>query len=169
MGNKNNNGNGAKLKEVADDLIEQGVGSMEQFRKALPVIARLKKSVDGAKDWLTLLQTRYEKLSGLAADYAEDHVTALDEPISDKTSKVRSGSVAIDGTRYRLTLSLGDVARLGGNATEAFIAALPKDWTVPKLFLNQSYLKTLDPKELESRDLRRKRNRKWSIDSLRAE
>lgn len=154
----------SEVKKIVDELIDQGISTREQYMSAVPLIFEMRKAVKGAKDWLAILVDREKQLSELAAGYAIDHKTALDEPLSTDKDGIESGSVEIDGEDYRLTLSLGHAERIsGGNLTQQFLKGLPKGWTTSKLELVQGALAGTSPDELARYDLKRDTKRVWSI------
>ena len=86
--------------------------------------------------------------------------------IVSKTDKdgIESGTVEIDGTTYRLTLSLDAPKRIsGGNFTQGYLADLPKGFTASKLTLKASALAGMSPDELARYDLKRDIKRAWTL------
>ena len=156
--------NAKEAKKAAEALLEQGIGTKEQYLKAVPMVFEMEKAVKGAKDWLSLLKEVGRRLGECAAAYTVDHATALDEPLSEAKDGVRSGTVEIDGREYRLTLSLDAARRIsGGSLTQGFLSRLPAEWTAEKLELKQSALRGVGAEELAQHDLHRDVKRVWSI------
>ncbi len=151
-------------KKAAEALLEQGVGTKDQYLKAVPMVFEMQRAIKSTRDWLSLLLDVGKQLSEAAAAYAVDHATALDEPLAERKQGVRSGTVDIGGKTYRLTLSLDDAKRMsGGNLTQEFLARLPAEWTAEKLELKQSALKGMSAEELAQHDLHRDVKRVWSV------
>ena len=79
---------------------------------------------------------------------------------------VESGTVSVEGVKYRLTVSLGKFRRASGdNLTMDFLKALPEGWTREKRELNEGALSKLGASELLSQDLVRERKNEWSLAS----
>ena len=151
-------------KKAAEALLEQGVGTKDQYLKAVPMVFEMQRAIKSTRDWLSLLVDVGRQLGEAAAAYALDHATALDEPLAERRQGVRSGTVDIGGKTYRLTLSLDDAKRMsGGNLTQEFLARLPSEWTAEKLELKQSALKGMSAEELAQHDLHRDVKRVWSV------
>ena len=153
-----------EVKKIADELLESGVGTKEQYARSVPLIFQMRDAVKKTKDWLAALNATLDSLSEAAATYAIDHATALDEPLSTEKDGIESGAVTIDGKTYRLTLSLDMPMRIsGGNLTQSFLKGLPKKWVGSKLSLATSALAGTSPDELARYDLKRDVLRGWSV------
>ena len=154
----------SELKKRAEELLESGVSRMEDFREAVPLVLQLQDAVTNVRSFANALSALELQLGELAATYAIDHVTALDEPLSDAKDGIKSGTVSINGTEYRLTVSLAPARRIdGGSFTQDFLKKLPKEWTGTKLEMRQSALKEVDPAKLAAKGLHRETKRVWSI------
>ena len=159
----------SEVKKAVDAVLETGVNTKEQYRRAVPLIFEMLKAIKGAKEWLAVLTDRLEKLSDLSAAYAIDHKNGLDSPLSTDKDGIESGAVEIDGVVYRLTLSLDRPERIsGGNMTQDFLAKLPKGFAASKLALKVSALEGMSPDELARYDLKRDIKRVWSIPAAQA-
>lgn len=154
----------SEIKKQADALIEGGVQRMESYRAALPLVFALRGAAATVKQFAKALEDSANELSRQAAGYAEEHPTALDTPLAEARDGVRNGTVEIDGTTYRLTISPDKIKRLdGGNLTQKFLEGLPEGWTSAKLALREGAFKGLDAEELARHDLRREMKREWSV------
>ena len=151
----------SEVKKQADALLENGgVGTRERFMQALPLLFSLK----ALKQFVKALEASADELSRQAAGYAEEHVTALDTPLAEVREGIRNGTVEIDGTTYRLTVSPDKIKRLdGGTLTQKFLEGLPKDWTKSKFVLVDGAFKGLGAEELAKHDLCREIKREWSV------
>ena len=154
----------SEIKKQADALIEGGVQRMESYRAAVPLVFALKGAAATVKQFAKALEASADELSRQAAGYAEEHPTALDEPLAEARDGVRSGMVEIDGVTYRLTISPDRIRRLdGGNMTQSFLAGLPEGWTKTRLALVDGAFKGLDAEELARHELCRETKREWSV------
>ena len=157
------NATAKELKEQAKKLLEAGIENREAYEEAIPLMFavsdRAKSIFNNAKE----LKSLAENLSSVAADYAVRHVTALDKPLATVKTGIENGEVTIAGMLYRLTISLDDPKRIGGdNMTQDFLKTLPKEWTSAKLSLKKSAVASVSAEELEKHDLRREKKRVWS-------
>ena len=93
------------LRGEAAAQISGGVKNRENYENALrlafEVADRAKLLAESAKAF----REQAVQLSELAASYAQEHETALDEPLAERKDGIISGSVTIGGLVYRLTLS----------------------------------------------------------------
>ena len=155
----------SEVKKQADALLENGgVGTRERFMQALPLLFSLKEAAAALKQFVKALEASADELSRQAAGYAEEHVTALDTPLAEVREGIRNGTVEIDGTTYRLTVSPDKIKRLdGGTLTQTFLKGLPKDWTKAKFVLVDGAFKDLGAEELAKHDLCREIKREWSV------
>ena len=154
----------SEVKKQADALIEGGVQRMESYRAAVPLVFALRGAAATVKQFAKALEASADELSRQAAGYAEEHPTALDEPLAEARDGVRSGMVEIDGVTYRLTISPDRIRRLdGGNMTQSFLAGLPEGWTKTRLALVDGAFKGLDAEELARHELCRETKREWSV------
>ena len=154
----------SELKKIVGNLLEQGIGTKDAYRQAVPLVFEMEKAITDTKEWLAILKDSHDRLSEGAASYAIDHATALDEPLSADKDGIESGTVEIEGETYRLTLSKDAPTRIsGGNFTQGFLADLPKNLTAQKLTLKTSALEGMSPDELARYDLKRDVKRVWSI------
>jgi len=154
------------IKTAADELLERGVTTRECYMAALPLLFELRDAIGGLKEFVKGLETSARDLSGAAATYAKEHCTALDEPLHVERTGVESGTVSVEGVKYRLTVSLGKFRRASGdNLTMDFLKALPEGWTREKRELNEGALSKLGASELLSQDLVRERKNEWSLAS----
>ena len=154
----------SEIKKQADALIEGGVQRMESYRAAVPLVFALRGAAATVKQFAKALESSADELSRQAAGYAEEHSTALDTPLSEVKDGVRNGTVEIDGTTYRLTISPDKIKRLdGGSLTQAFLKGLPEGWTKAKLALVDGAFKGLGAEELARHDLCRETKREWSV------
>ena len=154
----------SEIKKQADALIEGGVQRMESYRAAVPLVFALRGAAATVKQFAKALEASADELSRQAAGYAEEHPTALDEPLAEARDGVRSGMVEIDGVTYRLTISPDRIRRLdGGNMTQSFLAGLPEGWTKTRLALVDGAFKGLDAEELARHELCRETKREWSV------
>ena len=154
----------SEVKKQADALLENGgVGTRERFMQALPLLFSLKEAA-ALKQFVKALEASADELSRQAAGYAEEHVTALDTPLAEVRDGIRNGTVEIDGTTYRLTVSPDKIKRLdGGTLTQKFLEGLPKDWTKSKFVLVDGAFKDLGAEELAKHALCREIKREWSV------
>ena len=154
----------SEIKKQADALIEGGVQRMESYRAAVPLVFALKGAAATVKQFAKALDDSASELSRQAAAYAEDHPTALDTPLAEVKDGVLNGTVEIDGTTYRLTISPDKIKRLdGGSLTQQFLKGLPEDWTKAKLTLVDGAFKGVGAEELARHDLCRETKREWSV------
>ena len=153
-----------ELKKQAEALLEQGVGTKEAYKAALPLLFEVRDAAANASNFAKLLKCLADELSEKAAAYAIDHPTAFTEPLSDYREGMQRGVFeSDDGVNYALTISKGDVKRVtGGNLTQAFLAGLPKGWTKPKLEANKDAIKKETADELAKHDLYCEPKRTWS-------
>ena len=154
----------SEIKKQADALIEGGVQRMESYRAAVPLVFALRGAAATVKQFAKALDDSVNELSRQAAAYAEDHPTALDTPLAEVKDGVLNGTVEIDGTTYRLTVSPDKIKRLdGGSLTQQFLKGLPEGWTKAKLTLVDGAFKGLGAEELARHDLCRETKREWSV------
>ena len=154
----------SEIKKQADALIENGVQRMESYRAAVPLVFALRGAAATVKQFAKALDDSANELSRQAAAYAEDHPTALDTPLAEVKDGVLNGTVEIDGTTYRLTISPDKIKRLdGGSLTQQFLKGLPEGWTKAKLTLVDGAFKGLGAEELARHDLCRETKREWSV------
>ena len=154
----------SEIKKQADALIEGGVQRMESYRAAVPLVFALRGAAATVKQFAKALDDSANELSRQAAAYAEDHPTALDTPLAEVKDGVLNGTVEIDGTTYRLTVSPDKIKRLdGGSLTQQFLKGLPEGWTKAKLTLVDGAFKGLGAEELAKHDLCREIKREWSV------
>ena len=159
-----------ELKDEANALILSNVTDRAGYEAALRLyrdtLDRAKQLSDSAKT----LKMQSERIGELAAKYAEKHPTALDEPLVETRSGIRSGSVTLDGVPFRLTLSKGDVCRISGDKlTKEFLEALPKEWTKAKVELNNAAVKGESAARLAKYDLHRPDKSVWKVGSKEAD
>ena len=153
-----------EVKKRGEALLENGIANMEQYREAVPLIFALNEAAAGARAFAKALSDNAAELSDLAAAYAIDHKTALDEPLAEAKDGIKSGTVTIDETLYRLTISQGAPKRIsGGSLTQSFLAGLPKAWTKTKLAPYVTGMKNATADELAEHDLQREVARVWSV------
>ena len=158
--------NATQTKKYVEAILENGVTTRERYLEAVPALFAMDKAIASAKDWIDKLKALRDGLSARVSDYAVDHATALDEPVTADKDGISSGTVEIGGVKYRLTVSSGDfVRKSGGNLTKEFLSRLPKDWTkaVTKLQLDKASLKGKTADELEAEDLFCPVKRVWSV------
>jgi len=155
----------SEVKKQADALLENGgVGTRERFLQALPLLFSLNEAASSLKQFVKALEASADELSRQAAGYAEEHVTALDTPLAEARDGVRNGTVEIDGTTYRLTVSPDKIKRLdGGSLTQAFLKGLPEGWTNSKFVLVEGAFKGVGAEEMARHGLRRETKREWSV------
>ena len=152
------------LKDEANAVILGSVKDRGSYETALRLYAenlrRAKLLADNAK----VLRRQAERIGELAAKYAESHPTALDEPLAEVKTGIRSGAVTLDGVTFRLTLSKGDPCRISGDSlTQAFLKSLPADWTKSKLELDKAAVKEVDADKLAKKGLFRPDKAAWSV------
>ena len=153
-----------ELKKQAEALLEQGVGTKEAYKAALPLLFEVREAAANASNFAKLLKGLAEELSDKAAAYAIDHPTALTEPLSDYREGMQRGVFKMDGVGYALTISKSDPKRVtGGNLTQEFLAGLPKGWTKPKLEANKDAMKKASAEELAKHDLYCEPKPNWSL------
>ena len=153
-----------EVKKRGEALLENGIANMEQYREAVPLIFALNEAAAGARAFAKALSDNAAELSDLAAAYAIDHKTALDEPLAEAKDGIKSGVALIGDTKYRLTISQGAPKRIsGGTLTQGFLSELPKAWTKQKLALHVTGMKNATAEELAEHDLQRETVRAWSL------
>ena len=151
------------LRGEAAAQISSGVKNRENYENALrlafEVADRAKLLAESAKAF----REQAVQLSELAASYAQEHETALDEPLAERKDGIISGSVTIGGLVYRLTLSKDEFKRISGaNLTQGFLQELPRGWTKQKLELNKSKLNGITDADLAEHDLVRPGKALWT-------
>lgn len=151
------------LRGEAAAQISGGVKNRENYENALrlafEVADRAKLLAESAKAF----REQAVQLSELAASYAQEHETALDEPLAERKDGIISGSVTIGGLVYRLTLSKDEFKRISGaNLTQGFLQELPRGWTKQKLELNKSKLNGITDADLAEHDLVRPGKALWT-------
>ena len=154
-----------ELKKQAEAMLEQGVGTKEAYKAALPLLFEVRDAAANAFAFAKLLKGLSDELSEKAAAYAIDHPTAFTVPLSDYREGMHRGVLETDGgANYALTISKGDVKRVtGGNLTQEFLGGLPKGWTKLKLEANKDAIKKESADELAKHDLYCEPKRTWSL------
>ena len=154
-----------ELKKQAEALLEQGIGTKDAYKAALPLLFQVRDAAANASAFGKLLKGLAEEISEKAAAYAIDHPTALTTPLSDYREGMQRGVFETDGgVNYALTISKGDVKRVtGGNLTQEFLAGLPKGWTKQKLEANKDAMKKESAEELAKHDLYCVPKPSWSL------
>ena len=94
-----------ELRKEAEAVILGKVTNRESYELALKMVfetlERAKLLTDAAKAF----KHQAERIGELAAAYAQEHETALDEPLHEEKDGVMSGAVTVEGVTYRLTLT----------------------------------------------------------------
>ena len=154
-----------ELRKEAEAIILGKVTNREQYELALKMVfetlERAKLLTDAAKAF----KHQAERIGELAAAYAQEHETALDEPLHEEKDGIMSGAVAIEGVTYRLTLTRDKLKRISGaNMTADFLAKLPKAWTKEKRELDTTAINEAEvtDAELAKHDLVRPGKAVWS-------
>lgn len=150
--------------EQARKIAETGVTVMEDFRSALPWLAVIDEELAQMKAQMDALKEIRAAIADSAAQYAETHTTALDEPLTDVIDGTKNGSVTIDGKTYRLTVSRDNAKRASGdNITQAFLKKLPPEWTKSSLRLSNEAISEQSDAQLKKYGLYRPFKRVWNV------
>ena len=154
-----------ELRKEAEAIILGKVTNRESYELALKMVfetlERAKLLTDAAKAF----KRQAERIGELAAAYAQEHETALDEPLHEEKDGIMSGAVTVEGVTYRLTLTRDKLKRISGaNMTAEFLAKLPKAWTKEKRELDTTAINEAEvtDAELAKHDLVRPGKAVWS-------
>ena len=163
MSRDGTDGQADALKMRADDVIANGIATRERYLEALPLVFRLRAEAESLAARAKAF-TETASAIGEGAAYAIGHATALDAPLSETKDGVMSGTVAIGGDTYRLTVSPDSPKRDdGGSFTQEFLKKLPKGWTKERLSLAEGALRGKSAEELAKHHIRRGTKRVWSL------
>lgn len=133
------------LKELTKTSYEDAV------KRAVEAASRATSAHKRARELSALAKS----LAQLAYTYANEHPTALTEPLHALTGKTQAGEVVFDdGSVFSLTVGVADPKRIdGSNITEAFKQTLPKGWVKTKLDLHIDAIKSASADEREEHGL----------------
>ena len=153
------------LRGEAAAQISGGVKNRESYENALRLAFEVADRAKLLSESAKAFREQAVQLFELAASYAQEHETALDEPLREEKDGVVAGSVTVGGIVYRLTLTRDKLKRISGaNMTAEFLASLPKAWTKAKRALDTAAINEagVTDADLAEHDLVRPGKAVWS-------
>ena len=154
-----------ELRKAADEIILGRVNNRERYEMALKMVFETRERAKLLANAAKAFNAQADRIGELAAAYAQEHETALDEPLREEKDGVVAGSVTVDGITYRLTLTRDKLKRISGaNMTAEFLASLPRAWTKAKRELDTAAINEagVTDADLAEHDLVRPGKAVWS-------
>ena len=123
-----------ELESIANKVLGKSrdgeVTTKEKLKEALPLLFSLEKAIDDSNGYTAKIRAIYDRISQSCVEYVLDHVSALDEPLTEERKGVKNGTITIDGVVYRLTETDPGRPRResGANFSKDFVDTLPDEW-----------------------------------------